>query len=47
MEVLEEEKKHINEELRELNKIITGIEGVSKHTFTGFQKPHEMIMKLH
>lgn len=43
-EVLEEEKKHINEELRELNKIITGIEGVKKHTFTGFIKPHEMLL---
>lgn len=44
MEVPEEEKKHINEELRELHKIITSMEGVPKHTFTGFQKPHEMLL---
>lgn len=43
-EIPEEEKKHVNEELRELNKIITGIEGAKKHTFTGFTKPHDMIL---
>ena len=43
-EVSEEEKKHVNEELRELNKIITGIEGIKKHTFIGFKKPHEMLL---
>ncbi len=43
-EIPQEEKKHINEELRELNKIITGIEGVEKHKFTGFQKPHKMLL---
>lgn len=43
-EILEEEKKHIGEELRELSKIIVAIEGVKKHKFTGFEKPHTMIL---
>lgn len=40
----ENEKKHINEEIRELSKILTRIEGVKKHTFRGFQNPHEMVL---
>ena len=43
-EVLEEEKKHIGEELHELNAMITAIEGMPKHTFTGFEKPHMLLL---
>ncbi|MBO5524662.1 MAG: HEAT repeat domain-containing protein, partial [Roseburia sp.] len=42
----ENEKKHINEEIRELGKLLTRIEGVKKHTFRGFQKPHEMVLTV-
>lgn len=42
----EHEKKHINEEIRELGKLLTRIEGVKKHTFRGFQKPHEMVLTV-
>jgi 23S rRNA G2445 N2-methylase RlmL len=41
---LENEKKHIREEMRELEKIITGLEGIKKHTFVGFTNPHELIL---
>lgn len=40
----ENEKKHWNEELRELGKVITGIEGAEKHTFVGFSQPHELLL---
>jgi len=40
----ENEKKHVNEEIRELSKILTRIEGVKKHTFRGFQNPHELVL---
>lgn len=43
-EILEEEKKHIGEELHELNAMITAIEGMSKHTFKGFEKPHMLLL---
>ncbi len=43
-EVAEEEKKHIGEELHELNVMITAIEGIPKHTFKGFEKPHELLL---
>lgn len=40
----EDEKKHISEEIRELGKIITKIEGTQKHVFTGFQKPRVVVL---
>lgn len=43
-EIPENEKKHSNEELRELEKIITGIEGIKHHTFVGFAKEHDILL---
>lgn len=43
-EPLEEEKKHIGEELHELTAMITAIEGIPKHTFKGFEKPHMLLL---
>ena len=43
-EVAEEEKKHIGEELHELTSMITAIEGIKKHSFTGFTKPHNLLL---
>lgn len=40
----ENEKKHINEEIRELSKILTRLEGAKKHTFSGAKVPHEMVL---
>lgn len=36
VEPKENEKKHIREEIRELEAVITGIEGIARHTFRGF-----------
>ena len=44
LDVVEEEKKHVNEELHELFSLIVKIEGRKKHTFCGFQKPHQMLL---
>lgn len=44
MTVPENEKKHIGEELRELEKIITGIEGIKHHTFAGFSEAHDILL---
>lgn len=38
------ERKHISEEIRELEKIITGIEGIQKHTWTGLKTEHEFVL---
>lgn len=43
-DIEEEAKKHINEELHELNRMITAIEGIPKHTFNGFEKPHMLLL---
>lgn len=43
-EVPENERKHRAEELRELEKIITGIEGIRRHTFTGFEKAQDILL---
>ena len=43
-EPAEEEKKHISEELHELFAIIMNIEGVKKHPFIGFEKPHDLLL---
>lgn len=43
-EIAEDEKKHINEEIHILNLIISDIEGMQKHTFYGFEKPHMLLL---
>lgn len=44
LEVPENEKKHIREELRELEKIIVGMEGIKRHTFVGFEKAQDILL---
>lgn len=43
-EPAEHEKKHIGEEIRELEKLITGIEGIKRHTFTGLAKSCDILL---
>lgn len=43
-EVAEDEKKHIGEEIRELEKIITGIEGIKRHTFVGLAESQDILL---
>lgn len=43
-EVPENEKKHVGEELRELEKLITGIEGIKCHTFAGLKEAHDILL---
>ena len=43
-EVPENEKKHVTEELRELEKLITGIEGIKSHTFVGLKEAHDILL---
>ncbi len=43
-EISEEDKKHIGEELHELTAMITAIEGMPKHTFQGFENPHNLLL---
>jgi len=43
-EAAEDEKKHIGEELHELNAMIVRIEGRKPHTFKGFEKPHTLLL---
>ena len=42
----ENERKHINEEIRELGKLLNRIEGSRRHTFTGAEKAHEMVLTV-
>ena len=44
MEVEENNRKHIREEIQELRKLIFSVEGVKKHKFTGWQKESEIIL---
>lgn len=44
MEIEENNKKHIQEEMQELNKLVIAIEGIKKHKFTGWQKESEIIL---
>lgn len=44
MEVEETNRKHIREEIQELNKLLISIEGIKKHKFTGWQKSSEVIL---
>ena len=39
-----EEKKHIDEEVRALGRLLEKAEESTDHTFTGFKKPHEMLL---
>ena len=39
-----DEKKHIDGELRELQKIITGIEGITGHHFCGLKQEHTFVL---
>jgi len=43
-ETAEEDKKHISEEIHVLNAMIVSIEGVKKHIFKGFEKPHMLVL---
>lgn len=43
-EAAEHEKKHIGEEIRELEKIITGIEGIKRHSFVGLAESHDLLL---
>lgn len=40
----ENEKKHVQEELRAIRELLLRKEGVKKHTFTGFYRPNEVIL---
>ncbi len=42
----EEEKKHISAEIRQLEQMIIGVEGVKKHTFVGFREAHEFLLAV-
>lgn len=42
--VTEEDKKHVNEEIRILSELITMTEGVKAHTFTGFHVPSRLVL---
>ena len=44
MEVEESNKKHVREEIQELQKLLIAIEGIKKHKFTGWQKESEIIL---
>ena len=39
-----EEKKHIHEEIKALMDVILSIEGIKKHTFTGFKNSHDLLL---
>lgn len=44
VELTEENKKHTEEEIRELTSLIVSMEGVKKHTFTGFHKLSKVLL---
>lgn len=44
IEIDENNRKHIREEIQELNKLIISIEGMKKHKFNGWQKESEIIL---
>ena len=44
LEVDDANRKHIREEIQELNKLVISIEGIKKHKFTGWQKLSEVIL---
>lgn len=40
----ESNKKHVNEEMRNLNELIIAVEGVKQHTFIGFNIPSSLVL---
>ena len=42
--VTEDNRKHIDEEMRELSSILQQVEGVQMHTFTGYHKTSELVL---
>ena len=42
--VTDDNRKHINEELRALSKLITDEEGITNHTFIGYNNVHDCIL---
>lgn len=44
MDILENEKKHIGEELRELEKLVTDVEGITRHRFTGLAESRNILL---
>lgn len=44
VKLTEENKKHTEEEIRELTALIVSMEGVKKHTFTGFNKLSKVLL---
>ncbi|WP_167958774.1 TRM11 family SAM-dependent methyltransferase [Anaerosporobacter faecicola] len=44
IELVDENRKHIEEEIRELTSLIVTIEGVRKHTFTGDHKKSKLLL---
>lgn len=40
----EEEKKHINAQIKELEKILLKLRGIKKHTFTGYDRKNRVIL---
>ena len=43
-EAAQEDKKHIDEEIRELRKLVTGANGVTRHRFTGLPESREILL---
>lgn len=39
-----ENEKHVNEEMRELSTLIIRLEGVTTHTFTGWDNPYDILL---
>lgn len=44
IEPAENEKKHVGGEIRELEKLITGIKGIARHRFIGFAGSQELLL---
>ncbi len=44
MDIPENEKKHIGEELRELEKLVTDVEGITRHRFTGLAESRNILL---
>jgi len=44
VELTRENEKHITEEMRQLSALIVRIEGISKHSFTGWNSPYDIVL---
>lgn len=44
MELTAENEKHVMEEMRELSTLLIGLEGVSEHTFTGWDEAYDILL---